>query len=379
MAYDSFHQFSELIKQHQAILITTNEAWTGDALASAFALRTLLSAYGKKVTISVADFEPKPTYEFLPLTDIVPKLQKLQQTIISVNTERVAVREYYHRKTDNELRFYLVPESGQLTAQDIDITTSGYAYDLIITLGVPDFESLGNSYHQQTDLWHLTPVINIDHVPANEQYGSLNIVDVTADSIAEIIYNLIEHLDPALITPDIATQLLTGIITATDNFRQQSLRPQTLELASRLVNLGAQREMIVTNLYHNRRAETLRLWGRALGRLEIIADGALAVMTLTQADFIETQSDPTSLDELISDLIVTMPNVVAAAILYEQDAQTTAGIIITLDSTDARDLGRDLEASGSAERAEFEIAESLTTARPSIIAHIERRLHSPLA
>jgi phosphoesterase RecJ-like protein len=112
------------------------------------------------------------------------------------------------------------------------------------------------------------PLINIDRRRHNAGYGTINIVDEQASSISELVHKVLHAIDHRLIDTEIATALLTGMIIATNSFRAHNVRPETLALASQLIETGAQREKIIHHLYRSRSLSTLRLWGVALTRLK---------------------------------------------------------------------------------------------------------------
>ena len=119
---------------------------------------------------------------------------------------------------NNKLNFIISPQDGFFTDEDISSSVSGFKYDLIITIDGQDLESLGRIYDNNIEFFYKTPIINIDQSPENEEFGQLNILDLKAVSVTEILFILMNDYNKKLIDEDIATCLLTGIIFRTKSF-----------------------------------------------------------------------------------------------------------------------------------------------------------------
>jgi phosphoesterase RecJ-like protein len=89
-------------------------------------------------------------------------------------------------------------------------------YDLVISLDCGDESRMGKTYATLPE--PRPPVINIDHHVTNTRFGAIQLVDPTAVSTTEILYDLFRQLNVP-ITTDIAASLLTGLVTDTLGFR----------------------------------------------------------------------------------------------------------------------------------------------------------------
>ncbi len=81
-------------------------------------------------------------------------------------------------------------------------------------------------------------VVNVDHHPGNTRYGALNLVDLPAAAVGEIVADLLDLLGWPL-TPDIATNLWVSLVSDTGSFRYSNTTPKALALGARLVAEGA--------------------------------------------------------------------------------------------------------------------------------------------
>ncbi|MFU0768336.1 DHH family phosphoesterase [Staphylococcus pasteuri] len=79
-------------------------------------------------------------------------------------------------------------------------------------------------------------VLKIDHHPAVDQYGEINLVNTNASSTSEIIYDMILHFnDESIINADVARVLYLGIVGDTGRFLFNNTTQHTMEIAGRLI------------------------------------------------------------------------------------------------------------------------------------------------
>ncbi len=317
-------QFFNLIEKSNSILITFPIDWNGDAISSSLALALYLKKIGKNVEIGAEKMKndnnfkiPTDSFKFLPeFNEIKSSLENLMKFIVSVDLKNKSVSQIKYTIDSDKLDFIISPKDGFFSSGDIKSSMSGFKYDLIITLNCHDLESLGRIYDNNIDFFYKTTIINIDHSPENEEFGQLNLIDLNAVSVTEIIYNIISEHQKEKIDADIATCLLTGIIFKTKSFKTANLTPQTLSTTSNLIELGARREDIVANLYRSRSMSTLKLWGRVLNNLSTSDDNNVIWSTLFKNDFQDSNSSEENLQDIIDELIVSIPNAKVIIIFY---------------------------------------------------------------
>lgn len=311
-------QIFEQIKKANNILITFNKVWNGDAIASALAMYLVLKKLDKNVDIVAEQFDHGVQFNFLPAYNkISHSLENLRKFIISLNTISAKVEKIKYQAEENHLNFIISPKSGFFTKDDISTYAGEFRYDLIITLDTPDLESLGKIYDNDTEFFYQVPVINIDHHSENEEFGQINEVQITSIATAEILFNLIIEYSRDLIDEDVATCLLTGIISKTRSFKTQNITPRSLSASAQLISMGARREEIVNFLYRSRPLSVLKLWGRVLARLTSDLDNAFVCSVLASADFNKTNTDENDLTEVIDELIVSIPQAKVITLIYE--------------------------------------------------------------
>jgi phosphoesterase RecJ-like protein len=369
-------QIFELLKKSSRILITFKKNFSGDAVSSALGLYLFLKKINKSADIVCQDFVMPQNYSFLPkINKIKPILGSLKRFIINLDLSNTKLKDFSYDIKDTNLNIYLTPEAGSLLEKNISFKSDDYKYDLIITLDTDDLESLGDIYEKNTEFFFNTPIINIDCNPENEQYGQINLVELTKTSTAEIIFNLIEEYDVNLMDQEIATCLLTGMISKTRSFRTPNITPKTLSIASQLILNGAERDLIIQNLYRTKSINTLKLWGKVLARLKHDPQYKLAWSYLQQKDFIELNLQNPNLSEVIEELIASAPEAEIVILFYENKNNGVFGLIYTSKNYDSLYLAKSFNPFGTKTMAEFEIKKpELVEAAREVIESVKSNL-----
>lgn len=375
MALTDLQQFNKVLSDSKYILLLFNPKDNGDALASALALKKIIETDHKQAEVVATDFILPKSLSFLPgATDVKAALTHLQKFIIKVDVAQNPIDTISYDIKDNTLSIYLTPKTGAITKHELRTASSAFKYDLIITLGIPDLESLGNIYHNNTDLFYRTTIVNIDHQPSNESYGQINLTDPNYSSLSEIIYNFLKQ-ENNLINAEIATILLTGMTIATKSFKNQNVTPLTLQTASQLVNLGAEREKIVQHLYRTRSLSTLKLWGQALTHLKNDSQLGIVWTTLTHDDFYRSGATIENLHGLIDELISNSPEAKIIILLAEDANKKIHGVVTAEKNFDALTLAKFFNPIGHRRRATFTISdETITSAETKIISKIQEAI-----
>ncbi len=106
-------------------------------------------------------------------------------------------------------------------------------------------------------------ILDIDHHLGNAHFGALNYVLPHECSTGTCVMHLLRALNVP-ITPEIATCLLTTIMTDTGGFMHSNTTPEVLMLSAELIGSGADKEQITEEIFANKRLPALKLLGRAL-------------------------------------------------------------------------------------------------------------------
>ena len=356
MALAPHEQFLEAIKRSRSVAVVLPSAFTIDALAGGLAMARFIETYGKPAEIICAGFSAEPHLSFLPgIRNVKPDLMAPRQTVLSIPLPG-GLHEISHEVADGFLHIKITPTAGTVNTETMRSSVGGWRHDLLVAICLREPKELGVLLSDHRAFFEETPIVNIDTHPANEHYGSINIIDLKAGAASELITTLIEMIDAKRIDADTATCLLTGVIGETKSFRTSATSPRTLETAGRLVLRGARRGEIVEALFRTRPVEALRLWGRVLARLKADPEHRLVWSVLGRADFMHAGADETHLADVIDELVSRAPDAEVVCLLHEhpQTEGVVKGIISAERGWNALELGAKWQPTGTSKRARIE-------------------------
>lgn len=165
------------------------------------------------------------------------------------------------------------------TAVYTDTWTLPESVDLIVLVDTGDVQRIARIYQEQQAYLAARPLIIIDHHATNSGEGLINLIDSSRSSNCELLYELLKAWGAA-ITPEIATALLMGITTDTQSFKTSNTTPSALRAAADLVEAGADRALIMRDVYSSIPFETAKLLSLALSELK--REGTIAWTHVTQ-------------------------------------------------------------------------------------------------
>lgn len=137
-------------------------------------------------------------------------------------------------------------------------------YDVFISVDVP---TLGRLADSAAVAKRAHGRVVIDHHPTCEEFGDVTVRVTSAAATAVLVEELLNAAGWPC-TPDIATCLLTGVVTDTGRFQYQNANPSAFACASRLVDAGAQPARIALEVYQSQRLEYLHLESIVMSRIE---------------------------------------------------------------------------------------------------------------
>lgn len=371
--------FKQIEKSERPLLVFSTD-WKGDAVATSLALFLFLKKLGKKVEIVAENSAKNTVWSFLPNQAVIKNdLDGLRNFIISLDISQTKTSQIKYNIENQKINFIITPENGWFKDEDITTSDSGFKYDLIITIGAADLESLGKIYDNNIDFFYKTSIINIDCHSDNEEFGQINLVDINSAANAEIIFNLLQDKYLDLIDEDLATCLLAGIISGTKNFRTANLTPRTLLTTSKLISLGGRREEIIDKLYHSRNFKTLKLWGRVLGNLNSSLNGQIVWSIIKREDFKTAEALEDSLLDIIDELIVNIPEAKIITIVFENPENDKNKILLySIKNINALEIIKDYQPSGNQKIAQADLNGEIDIAGKEYLINLENKLKNIL-
>jgi len=153
-------------------------------------------------------------------------------------------------------------------------------------------------------------IVDIDHHLGNKRFGHWNYVAESEAATGSLVLHLITALGVE-ITPDISTCLLATLVSDTGCFQYSNASPHTMRLGAALVEAGANKDLIIEQLYYTRSLGGQKVLGRALETAELTGDG-ICYSVVTQGLLEEFGATHEDLEDVVGALRVVEQCEVAA-------------------------------------------------------------------
>ncbi len=109
--------------------------------------------------------------------------------------------------------------------------------------------------------------IVIDHHYTNSGFGDINLLDGDRSSTCEVLYRIFSDWKIS-INSEVAEDLLAGLIYDTSSLMHSSADAETAKTYSRLMELGADKDKIILNIFRNISFENIKLMGEILKNMD---------------------------------------------------------------------------------------------------------------
>lgn len=306
---------AEKIQRGANILIALSKDPNLDEMSAAIALAIVLDQQKKHVTAIYSGKTPN-ALEFLKPEETFEKdTSSLQDFIIALNKSKADHLTY---KLDGDyVKIYITPYKGQVKKEDLEYSYGDYNVDLVIVFNVNAGTEIDSALSEYGRIMHDASAINITSgLPG--RFADLEWSDPEKSSVCEMVYDLLKELEITELSQEVATALLTGILSATERFSNNRTKPTTMAVASKLMEAGADQQLISANIL---KPET-----PAVPESIATPDTPTPSETSISSDVPNTSEAPTSSD---------IP--AASETPASSDAPTTAGVPATVDTPTVSD------------------------------------------
>jgi len=250
------------------------------------------------------------------------------------------------------IHYQFLPGSQRFTT-DVGAVLAAQPYDVVIVCDAGDLGYAGVQEWLPT-LEPRPTIINIDHHRTNTMFGDINIVVEGGAATTEIVAMLFRS-QGVPITRDMATCLLTGIITDTGTFTNAATSSTAFEIAGELIRAGAQYRTLLKRVVANRSLASFRLLGEVLGRLEIHESWGLGVTVMTLEDQQRHGVDEES-TEGIANFLNSLSQARATLVLKQlPDHKIKGSLRTTRDDVDVSALAKYFGGGGHKKAAGFTV------------------------
>jgi phosphoesterase RecJ-like protein len=252
--WQSFH---EIIEQYDHFLLTSHVFPEGDSLGSEVALALYLKDRGKYASI----LNPTPARScYQSLVDLHP----------------------VHHLGENG--HAPIPEETEV----------------LIALDVSQYDYLGQlgGIIQDSGL----PLVAIDHHHPGGEFGDLVLIDPTAASTGEMLYEFFRWAG-ARMTPSIAHAIYTSLMFDTGGLRAPHTTNRSVLIAADLLRHGVDHPAVARAIFQSESYPRTALYRKALEALQYERDGRIAWVSIPEKAFIETETTLHDGDGILDNLL----------------------------------------------------------------------------
>lgn len=256
--------------------------------------------------------------------------------------------------------YRFLPGSAAIVGADA-VRASSASFDLAVLVDCADMARTG----ALRELAEACPrLVNIDHHPTNDAFGAAAWVNPGAAASGELVAALLDGLGVDL-SADMATCIYTAILTDTGSFRYNNTSPTCLELAARMIRVGARPELISDAVYEQRPRGDVELLAAGLCTLTLSRDGRIAHMSLTCAEVEQSRGD--------SEGIVNYGRMIAgveAALLFREERDGTVKVSLRSRRIDVAQVAQTFGGGGHPRAAGLTYRGTLAAAREAVLAEV---------
>ena len=237
-----FEKLKNIVRSNSSFLLTTHVNPDADAIGSEIAFYNLLKKLGKKVYIINHSSLPY-NMEFFNIDNVIQKYD-----------------EVLYKNIFNEV-------------------------DVIVAL---DFNRADRTVSMEKAIRKSNKLkICIDHHQDPEEFVDHQFIDTDYCATGQIIYDFIYHTKIVELDFNIAEPLYAAIMTDTGSFRFDRTTSEVHIIIAELLKLGVNPEQVYDKLYDQSKFSKVKLLGRALNSINLLADNKIGYMKITQKDFEE--------------------------------------------------------------------------------------------
>ena len=242
---DAVSKVAEKIQHATNILIALSKDPNVDEISAAIALAFVLDQQKKHVTAIYSGQTPNALEFLRPEETFQKDISGLQDFIIALNKSKAD--HLIYQVEGDYVKILITPYKGQIKKEDLEYSYSDYNVDLVIVFNVNSGSEIDSALSEYGRIMHDAMAINItSSVPG--RFADLEWSDPSKSSVCEMVYDLLSELEIDNTPQEVATALLTGILSATERFSNNRTKPTTMAVASKLMEAGADQQLISSNI-----------------------------------------------------------------------------------------------------------------------------------
>ncbi|MBA4494375.1 bifunctional oligoribonuclease/PAP phosphatase NrnA [Paenactinomyces guangxiensis] len=239
----------------------------------------------------------------------------------------------------------------------------------VVALDCADAERMGNSRELFAGD---VKILNIDHHPTNDHFGTVNVVEPGAAATVEILFQWIEN-NKIPWNKSLATAIYTGLLTDTGGFRYSNTSSRVLRQAAHLIEIGIPAHIIADTVLETTTIEQLQILQTALQSLQRTKDGLIAWMSLRLQDLQRIRAANDDLDGIVN-YARNILGVDVGILFRETEQQTVKVSFRSRSRVDVGSVAKSLGGGGHARAAGCTFQGTLEEAQRQILSRVQAEL-----
>ena len=260
---DTPAEVARKIGEAHNVLVALSGDPSVDELAAAIGLSLYLDRLGKRATAIYSGQTPNALEFLKPEETFEDSVDSLQDFVIALNKEKA---DHLRYKLDGDyVKIYITPYKSKISEEDLEFSYGDYNVDLVLALDVANGVDLDAALREHGRIMHDAVIVNITTGNPGK-LGEIEWNDKKASSVSEMIAKLLYGVNSKIkIEKEEATAFLTGIVAATNRFSNAGTTPETMRLASKLMESGANQQLVSKNITPDIENELFGMPGMEMG------------------------------------------------------------------------------------------------------------------
>ncbi len=248
-----------------------------------------------------------------------------------------------------------LPGADQITVFTAEAALGANAADVAVMVDCGETSRLGS----RAGLFTTAPVrMVLDHHLSSRDSEGLSHIDSRAAAVGEIVFSLIQWLEKEkkrpFMSPEIATCLMSAILTDTGGFRFSNTTRDTFEIAAELMKCGLDIGELSYGLLESMSLAKYRLIGLAHAHAHFHHNAQLAVLAITREMLSETGAAETDTNGL-ANMLRAVQSVCLAIVLKIDEDGIVRGNVRSKDGFNAAEFAGLFGGGGHARAAGFQL------------------------
>ena len=261
----------DLINSSKKILIVLPQNVNLDSAAAGLALAQIIDSQTNEITFAHEGSLPKEITKIIDLSKYkMIHTIKQSEVVLSLNRKKGDVKAVRWREIDDQIQFIITPENDDFEFKDVDLSSIGGDFNLIIMIGCINPKHAGKIYTENIDFFEKNDILNIDINKSNTNFGKTNKIGEDS-SLSSWIFDLSKNEGFELNKESVAS-LFKGIFWSNEGFRKNDNLKKALK---KLTATNGELSEVITPMFDSLSIAELRYLGKIISNMNIDSEGII--------------------------------------------------------------------------------------------------------